>query len=340
MDEVKMISSEKRGYNVYVDGVYIGTEGTNGDAPDGNFTVYVPGNSQHSITADDGKFTYGLRNFPFGDGMPYLFSLDDPQMKQGPSFHPENSGEILNDKSETSAQFSSKVQNQPPNILSLNPDLQSPQQVGVFINWRATATDPENDPIYYRFSLSGPRTGGQWQVVQDWSQNNAWSWKVEDRDAGNSNIQVEIKGEKRGSFSDIDAFKEYDNYQIIQSQLTTLNAEVTNDVYSEKDRVVYYCQEGKDFYVKNRIYLTGPDLSKVKSVKYVLHPTFPNPEQISEDSSNSFEIWIWTWGRLPVKAIITTNTGQQFEKDHAFSFKSKYEEAQRKGIPQVRNCDD
>jgi hypothetical protein len=218
--------------------------------------------------------------------------------------------------------------------------MQSPQQVGVVINWRAIANDPENDPIYYRFSLSGSRTGGQWQVVQDWSQNNAWSWKVEEGDAGNSNIQVEIRDGEHGSSAEIDAFKEYDNYQIIKNQPTNLKVEVANDVYSDRDRVVYYCQDGKDFYVKNRIYLTGPDVGKVKSVKYILHPSFPNPERISEDSSKSFEIWIWTWGRFPVKAIITTKTDQQFQKDYAFSFKSKYEEAQRKGIPQVRNCED
>ncbi len=237
-------------------------------------------------------------------------------------------------------QSGAENQNQPPNILSLSPDMPSPQQVGAVITWRAIASDPENDPIYYRFSIDGPQTGGQWKVIQDWSLSNTWSWKAGDSDAGSSNIQVEIRDGKRGGPSDIDAFKEYDNYQIIQNRPANLNVEVANDVYSDKDRVVYYCQEGKDFYVKNRIYLTGPDLNKVKSVKYVLHPSFPNPEQISEDSSNDFEIWIWTWGKFPVKAIITTKSGQQFEKDYDFSFKSKFEEAQRMGIPQVSNCED
>jgi len=46
-----------------------------------------------------------------------------------------------------------------------------------------------------------------------------------------------------------------------------------------------------------------------------------------------------TWGRFPIKAIITTTTGQEFDKDYDFSFKSKVEEAQRMGIPMVMSCE-
>jgi len=136
----------------------------------------------------------------------------------------------------------------------------------------------------------------------------------------------------------MDDFNEHYDYEIKSRQLTNLNVEVTNAVYSGSDRRVYYCQEGKYFYVKNRVYLTGSDQDKVKKVTYYLHKTFPNPVQVSTDRSNDFEIWIWTWGRFPINVEIETDSGQIFEKSYEFSFKSKYEEAKRRGIPMVRDC--
>ena len=151
---------------------------------------------------------------------------------------------------------------------------------------------------------------------------------------------MEIRDGKHAGTSDSDGFKDYTGFQIAQNQLTSLNVEVTNDVYTENDRHMYYCQVGNYIEFKNRIYLIGPDLGKVKSVQYVLHESFQdNPAPTSEDSANNFEIWIMTWGRFPIEALITTTTGQQFEKDYAFSFKSKVEEAQRMGIPMVRSCE-
>jgi hypothetical protein len=122
--------------------------------------------------------------------------------------------------------------------------------------------------------------------------------------------------------------------------LTTLNVGVSSDVYSEKDRQVLYCPKGNYMVVRNRIYLTGVDLDKVKQVKYLLHPSFSNPVAVSEDATNSFEAWIWSWGGFPIKATITTKSGQVFEKEFDFSFKTKFEEAQSKGIPQVMECNE
>ena len=228
--------------------------------------------------------------------------------------------------------------NQPPSMINLVPSVSSPQEVGASISWTAMATDPENDPIYYQFWLRGPETGGDWQMVQDWSPNSAWTWWPGEGDIGTFDVQVRIMDGLHAGSSDMDDFKEYYDYEIKSRQLTNLNVEVTNAVYSENDRRVYYCQEGKYFYVKNRVYLTGSDLNKVKKVTYYLHETFPNPVQVSTDRSNNFEIWIWTWGRFPIMAEIETDSGQTFEKCYEFSFKSKYDEAKRRGIPMVRDC--
>jgi hypothetical protein len=122
--------------------------------------------------------------------------------------------------------------------------------------------------------------------------------------------------------------------------LTALNVEVASDVYSENDRHVLYCPKGNYMVVRNRIYLTGADLDKVKRVEYLLHPSFSNPVAASEDGNNSFEVWIWSWGGFPIKATITTKSGQVFEKEFDFSFKTKFEEAQDKGIPQAMRCEE
>jgi hypothetical protein len=230
--------------------------------------------------------------------------------------------------------------NQPPSIVSLTPNLQGPQAVGSVVNWITAATDPENDPLYYKFWLNGPRTSGNWQMVQDWSTSSTWSWKIQDSDMGSSSVRVWVRDGKHAGTLDTDSFKEYNDYQIKSKELAQLNVQVTNDVYSENDRHLYYCQEGKYISFKNRIYLIGPDLGKVKSVKYVLHESFQeNPAPDSEERANNFEMWIMTWGRFPIKALITTTNGQKFEKDYEFSFKSKVEEAQRRGIPMVRSCE-
>ena len=92
--------------------------------------------------------------------------------------------------------------------------------------------------------------------------------------------------------------------------------------------------------VRNRIYLEGSDLDKVKEARYFLHESFNQPEGVVGDPANNFEIWIWSWGGFPIKATITTKTGQTFEKDFDFSFKTKFEEAQSKGIPQEMSCEE
>lgn len=47
-----------RGYQVFLDGVYIGTEGTGADALDGRFSFKAVGNRNHSVRVYDGQFNY------------------------------------------------------------------------------------------------------------------------------------------------------------------------------------------------------------------------------------------------------------------------------------------
>jgi hypothetical protein len=55
---VTIQSQGMRGYQVFLDEVLIGTEGTAGDAPDGKFSFNVIGNQNHNIRVFDGQFNY------------------------------------------------------------------------------------------------------------------------------------------------------------------------------------------------------------------------------------------------------------------------------------------
>ena len=55
---VTIQSQGMRGYQVYLDEVLIGTEGTGGDAPDGKFSFNVVGNQNHNVRVFDGQFNY------------------------------------------------------------------------------------------------------------------------------------------------------------------------------------------------------------------------------------------------------------------------------------------
>ena len=80
-----------------------------------------------------------------------------------------------------------------PSANSLVPDQSSPQTAGTSIAFIADATDPDGDPLLYRFWLKGPSTANKWVVKQDWSSNNAWTWATTDADIGKSEISTWIR---------------------------------------------------------------------------------------------------------------------------------------------------
>jgi hypothetical protein len=55
---VSIRSEGMRGYQVFLDGYLIGTEGTGGDVPDGVFDFQVVGGTSHNIRVYDGQFNY------------------------------------------------------------------------------------------------------------------------------------------------------------------------------------------------------------------------------------------------------------------------------------------
>ncbi len=78
--------------------------------------------------------------------------------------------------------------NRPPRISSLRANKASPQKLGSTITWTCTASDPENDPIQYRFQIQV--VGGTWVTVQDWSKRNVFVWTPSG--AGVYNVRCDI----------------------------------------------------------------------------------------------------------------------------------------------------
>ena len=83
--------------------------------------------------------------------------------------------------------------NQPPVITSIGTITPSPQPAGATVRWSSNAVDPNGDPIFYRYWLKGPSTGGFWRMVRDWSTDNTWTWATSLADAGTSQIDVQAR---------------------------------------------------------------------------------------------------------------------------------------------------
>ncbi len=86
--------------------------------------------------------------------------------------------------------------NMPPTLISLMPDKPRSQIAGWPIKWLAVASDPDREPLFYRFWLKGPSTGGDWKIVQDWSAKNQWTWTSSGSDAGAYTVYVYVRDAK------------------------------------------------------------------------------------------------------------------------------------------------
>lgn len=74
-----IVSRGISGYQVYLDGDYIGTEGTGGDPLDGKFSFKVVGDRYHNIRVYDGQFNYPKRIF-FQPGVQKIIYIEPEQL--------------------------------------------------------------------------------------------------------------------------------------------------------------------------------------------------------------------------------------------------------------------
>jgi hypothetical protein len=70
---ITIVSKGMRGYQVFLDGNYIGTEGTGGDPLDGTFSFRVAGNQNHEVRVYDGRFNYPKTMFFDRGGMKTIY---------------------------------------------------------------------------------------------------------------------------------------------------------------------------------------------------------------------------------------------------------------------------
>jgi len=81
------------------------------------------------------------------------------------------------------ASFTLSRPNQAPVLQALKPDKASPQGMGGIITWTASAIDPDNDKLYYKFMKNG-------EDVTDWSTSNSWIWNTSSEKPGEYRIAV------------------------------------------------------------------------------------------------------------------------------------------------------
>ena len=95
--------------------------------------------------------------------------------------------------------------NQPPTLVSLMPDRPSSQSAGSTVKWTAVASDPDREPVYYKFWLKGPSTKNTWKAVQDWSTKNQWTWTSTGSDAGAYTVYVYARDGKHNPATGYDS---------------------------------------------------------------------------------------------------------------------------------------
>ncbi len=85
--------------------------------------------------------------------------------------------------------------NTAPVMSSLTADKESPQVTGTAVIWTAVASDAENDPLQFQFSMDG-------QVVQDWSDSPVWSWTAAAEQVGTHAIEAKVRDGKHNAEGD------------------------------------------------------------------------------------------------------------------------------------------
>lgn len=111
---------------------------------------------------------------------------------------------------------------------------------------------------------------------------------------------------------------------------------VTQAVDPQTNRVYYsYNPQGLQIF-RIKVLVTGPDLYRIRSVHYQLHPTFSPSEQTMTNPRDNFELELWTWGAFNMPITVTMTDGRAYRYDYPFTFGDQLRDAQRRGVPFVR----
>jgi hypothetical protein len=66
--------------------------------------------------------------------------------------------------------------NGPPVTTGISSNASSLTYMGDAIKFVSRASDPEDNPIEYKFLLKGPYTDNVWRTMTNWSKSKAWTW--------------------------------------------------------------------------------------------------------------------------------------------------------------------
>src|SRR4051794_13930472 len=72
-----------------------------------------------------------------------------------------------------------------------------------------------------------------------------------------------------------------------------------------------------------KVWVDGADeaLDQIDTVKYLLHPTFPNPIRVVRNRQSKFELSERGWGEFAITAQVFTKTGETISLEHWIEFK-------------------
>ena len=103
------------------------------------------------------------------------------------------------------------------------------------------------------------------------------------------------------------------SFMIEREEIRFKNEVALNEVVDNKEeKVVHYKRPwvaGSRIFYKNRIYVSK-GVDKISRVKYMLHPTFPNPVRTVTNKDTNFELIFWAWGGFQMDIIVTDTDGE------------------------------
>ena len=104
----------------------------------------------------------------------------------------------------------------------------------------------------------------------------------------------------------------------------------------EKKMVVYYRQPlmmgGSRKLYKNRIRAVGKDIDKIREVKYIFSPTFPNPIRTVIDRGTNFERIFWAWDDFTMNIVVIDTDGDLHNYRHQISLLDIVNKAEVQGL--------
>ncbi len=181
--------------------------------------------------------------------------------------------------------------NLPPKLTALKPDKTSSQKAGTLVKWTASSTDPDRDPVLYRFWLKGPSTGNNWRIVQDWSTKNQWTWANVPNDSGAYTVYVYARDGKHAPATGYDSALGVPYVLLVANQPPRLTALVPDKASPKKaGTTVKWTAKASDVDrdpILYRFWLKGPSTG--------------NKWKMVQDWSIRSQ---WTWANAPTNAGI------------------------------------